>query len=126
MKVAPPESPQHEIFFAPRNPLHPNHLPANPLRRLPKPAPPMPYPEIRERAAPPLTGIEGQTGQIWPVFSALFTIIPLFSIKQSEKAGQTCPGFGPRPPLNVLTRELRPQRLAHPRHRVRQIRPRIP
>src|ERR1035437_6396990 len=53
MKVAPPESPQHEIFFAPRNPLHPHHIPANPLPRLPTPAPPMPYPEIRERAAPP-------------------------------------------------------------------------
>src|ERR1035437_2053487 len=28
--------------------------------------------------------------------------------------------------LNILTRELRPQRIAQPRHRVRQIRPRIP
>src|ERR1035437_6396988 len=99
----------------------PTHSPGSP-----HPPPPCRILKSGKEQRPPLTGIEGQTGQIWPVFSALFTIIPLFSIKQSEKAGQTCPVFGPRPPLNVLTRELRPQRLAHPRHRVRQIRPRIP
>src|ERR1035437_4180088 len=53
MKVAPPESPQHEIFFAPRNPLHPNHLPANPPPRPPGPPPPMPYPETVGQALSP-------------------------------------------------------------------------
>src|ERR1035437_876506 len=52
---------------------------------------------FRLSTLPTLTGIEGQTGHAWPVFSGLFTIIPLFSVKQPGKAGQTCPVPGPRP-----------------------------
>ena len=117
------QSPQHFIFSIPRNPLCQKYLASSGLPPPPATRTPMPYHQIRREAAPPHRN-RGQNGtRVAHFFESpannSFTFNEFF-----RRRGTCVSRFTPLRPLNVLRRELRLQRLAQPRHRVPQIRPR--
>src|ERR1019366_645459 len=88
-ELAPPESPQHKIFFGPRNPLHPNHLPTLLLPRPPKS--PHPHAVLWNQggsSAPAHRNHRPGETSLSHFFEIL--TINLFVFNKSSRRGKTC------------------------------------
>jgi hypothetical protein len=85
----PPAAHQHNIFFSPRNPLCPNHLPRQhpPAASLNPPTSVVTW----NQGGKPHSWLESRTGQFWPAFSLSGRITLLLSINASDQAGQNWP-----------------------------------